>query len=227
MISLAGRDILHTLGQVRFHGDRSGTADRGDARHGRGLSAAWSMTAKPCSTTAGPICGWCKRTPGSVCGIVQPQRRRVPRGAGHARCLAGGQRDLPDHAGAQGHGGREQDVRAMVVGIAPGQPGSRPAGRPTSWRAGRSRAATTRRWPTSPPGFKLGERIAHSQRALHRGGPDAPHGSSSGDPMVFIPLEDAQEAQFLKDNDAIWQSRRRTEANPVFNRPGRTRCSMP
>ena len=44
--------------------------------------------------------------------------------------------------------------------------------------------------------------------------------SSSGDPMVFIPLKDAQEAQFLKHNDAIWQSRRRTGANPVFNRPG-------
>ncbi len=38
--------------------------------------------------------------------------------------------------------------------------------------------------------------------------------------MVFIPLKDAQDAQFLKDNDAIWQSRRRTEANPAFNRPG-------
>ncbi len=29
--------------------------------------------------------------------------------------------------------------------------------------------------------------------------------SSGGDPMVFIPLKDAQEAQFLKDNDAILQ----------------------
>ncbi len=38
--------------------------------------------------------------------------------------------------------------------------------------------------------------------------------------MVFIPLKDAQEAQFLKDNDAIWQSRRRTAANPAFNQPG-------
>ena len=44
--------------------------------------------------------------------------------------------------------------------------------------------------------------------------------SSAGDPMVFIPLKDAQEAQFLKDNDAILQSRRRTEANPALNRPG-------
>ena len=43
--------------------------------------------------------------------------------------------------------------------------------------------------------------------------------SSGGDPMVFIPLKDAQEAQFLKDNDAIHQQRRRTAANPAFNRP--------
>ncbi len=43
--------------------------------------------------------------------------------------------------------------------------------------------------------------------------------SSGGDPIVFIPLKDAQEAQFLKDNDAILQQRRRTAANPAFNRP--------
>jgi putative ABC transport system permease protein len=44
--------------------------------------------------------------------------------------------------------------------------------------------------------------------------------SSGGDPMVFIPLKDAQEAQFLKDNDAIVNSRTRTAANPALNRPG-------
>lgn len=44
--------------------------------------------------------------------------------------------------------------------------------------------------------------------------------SSNGDPMVFIPLKDAQEAQFLRDNDAIRMQRRRTNANPTFNRPG-------
>lgn len=37
--------------------------------------------------------------------------------------------------------------------------------------------------------------------------------------MVFIPLKDAREAQFLKDNDAIVAQRRRTAANPAFNRP--------
>ena len=44
--------------------------------------------------------------------------------------------------------------------------------------------------------------------------------SSGGDPMVFIPLKDAQEAQFLKDNDSIVRQRRRTSENPEFNRPG-------
>ena len=38
--------------------------------------------------------------------------------------------------------------------------------------------------------------------------------------MVFIPLKDAQEAQFLKDNDAIVNERARTAANPALNRPG-------
>ena len=38
--------------------------------------------------------------------------------------------------------------------------------------------------------------------------------------VVFIPLKDAQEAQFLKDNDAIRNDRERTAANPALNRPG-------
>jgi len=44
--------------------------------------------------------------------------------------------------------------------------------------------------------------------------------SSGGDPMVFIPLKDAQEAQFLKDNDPILNDHARTAANPGLNRPG-------
>src|SRR3989304_3770586 len=42
--------------------------------------------------------------------------------------------------------------------------------------------------------------------------------SSGGDPMVFVPLEDAQEAQFLKDNDAIVNGRARTAGHPALNR---------
>ena len=44
--------------------------------------------------------------------------------------------------------------------------------------------------------------------------------SSGGVPLVFIPLKDALEAQFLKDNDAILNERARTAANPSLNRPG-------
>ena len=38
--------------------------------------------------------------------------------------------------------------------------------------------------------------------------------------MLFVPLKDAQEVQFLKDNDALVNERARTAANPAFNRPG-------
>jgi putative ABC transport system permease protein len=38
--------------------------------------------------------------------------------------------------------------------------------------------------------------------------------------MIYIPLKDGQEAQFLKDNDAIRNERTRTAANPALNRPG-------
>ena len=38
--------------------------------------------------------------------------------------------------------------------------------------------------------------------------------------MVFVPLHDAQEEQFLKDNDAVLEQRQRTIANPTLNRVG-------
>ena len=69
-------------------------------------------------------------------------------------------------------------------------------------------------------GFKLGERIQIRRNHYTVVGLTRRMVSSGGDPMVFIPLKDAQEAQFLKDNDAIAQQRRRTAANPAFNRPG-------
>jgi putative ABC transport system permease protein len=69
-------------------------------------------------------------------------------------------------------------------------------------------------------GFKLGEHIKIRRNSYTVVGLTRRMVSSNGDPMVFIPLKDAQEAQFLKDNDAILQQRRRAAANPVFNRPG-------
>ena len=114
----------------------------------------------------------------------------------------------------------ESDVRTMVVGIAPGALGATP-GWPPYLVAGRQ--ITRGHYEAVADiatGFKLGDRLAIRRNHYTVVGLTRRMVSSSGDPMVFIPLKDAQEAQFLKDNDAIWQSRRRTEANPALNRPG-------
>ena len=111
------------------------------------------------------------------------------------------------------------DVRAMVTGITmdgPGTPGWPPylvAGRQITRGHYEAVADVTAR-------FKLGDTIRIRRNKYTVVGLTRRMVSSSGDPMVFIPLKDAQEAQFLKDNDAIWQSRRRTADNPAFNRPG-------
>lgn len=113
----------------------------------------------------------------------------------------------------------ETDVRAMVVGIAPSKVSS--PGWPPYLVAGRQ--ITRGHYEAVADiasGFKLGDRIAIRRNQYTIVGLTRRMVSSSGDPMVFVPLKDAQEAQFLKDNDAIWQSRRRTEASPAFNRPG-------
>ena len=113
-----------------------------------------------------------------------------------------------------------QDVRAMVVGIAAGQPGQIP-GWPPYLVAGRQ--LTRGHYEAVADiatGFRIGDRLSIRRNQYTVVGLTRRMVSSSGDPMVFIPLKDAQEAQFLKDNDAIWQSRRRTESNPALNRPG-------
>lgn len=114
----------------------------------------------------------------------------------------------------------ESDVRTMVVGIAPGTLGATP-GWPPYLIAGRQITRSHYEAVADiATGFKLGDQLAIRRNHYTVVGLTRRMVSSSGDPMVFIPLKDAQEAQFLKDNDAIWQSRRRTEANPDFNRPG-------
>ncbi len=113
----------------------------------------------------------------------------------------------------------QRDVRAMVVGIAAGQPGE--PGWPPQLVAGRQ--ITRGHYEAVADlatGFQLGD-VLHIRRNQYTVvGLTRRMVSSGGDPMVFIPLKDAQEAQFLKDNDAIWMQRRRTGANPAFNRPG-------
>src|SRR5690606_16677715 len=68
-------------------------------------------------------------------------------------------------------------------------------------------------------GFELGDRIRIRRHEYRVVGLTRRMVSSGGDPMVFIPLKDAQEAQFLKDNDAVLGQRRRTTTNPALDRP--------
>lgn len=108
------------------------------------------------------------------------------------------------------------DVRAMVVGFEPGQPGE-----PGYLVAGRH--ITRNHYEAVADvktGFQVGDTLQIRRHNYRVVGLTQRMVSSGGDPMVFIPLKDAQEAQFLKDNDAILNERARTTANPTLNRPG-------
>ncbi len=112
------------------------------------------------------------------------------------------------------HNGKE--VRVMLVGFEPGKPGEPSylvAGRPVL----RSHYEALADIKT---GFALGEKIRIRRHDYTVVGLTQRMVSSSGDPMLFIPLKDAQEVQFLKDNDALINERARTASNPAFNRPG-------
>ena len=110
----------------------------------------------------------------------------------------------------------DSDLRAMVVGFEPGQPGQ-----PEYLLAGRQ--VTRGHYEAvadEKTGLRPGDTIRIRRHDFRVVGLTRRMVSSGGDPMVFIPLKDAQEAQFLKDNDAILNERARTAANPALNRPG-------
>ncbi len=114
----------------------------------------------------------------------------------------------------------ERDIRVMVVGIAPSASGGT-LGWPPSLAAGRHITRSHYEAVADvASGLQLGESIQIRRHRYTVVGLTRRMVSSSGDPMVFIPLKDAQQAQFLKDNDALWRSRHRTAANTAFNRPG-------
>jgi putative ABC transport system permease protein len=112
----------------------------------------------------------------------------------------------------------DRDVRAMVVGVVPGGAGE--PGQPGFLVSGHhligSRYEAVADVKT---GFSLGDTVTIRRNRYRVVGLTRRMVSSGGDPMIFIPLKEAQQAQFLKDNDALLQQRRRTEANPLFNRP--------
>lgn len=113
-------------------------------------------------------------------------------------------------------GGSES--RAMVVGVEPGAAGL--PGQPGHLIAGRHLARSHYEAVADVmTGLSLGDKVQIRRHQYEIVGLTRRMVSSGGDPMVFIPIKDAQEAQFLKDNDAILNDRERTAANPAFNRP--------
>jgi putative ABC transport system permease protein len=111
--------------------------------------------------------------------------------------------------------GSSKEVRVMVVGFElgkPGEPAYLIAGRPIS----RSHYEVLADIKT---GFSLGAKISIRRHDYTVVGLTRRMVSSGGDPMLFIQLKDAQEVQFLKDNDALLNERVRTASNPAFNRP--------
>lgn len=214
MISLAGRDIMHAWGKFVFTGlglglligvtlsmagIYRGMVDDGKALLDNSGADLWVVQ----QNTLGPYAESSSITDDTWRGILS-----IP---GVARTANVTYLTMQVRQG-------ERDVRSMVTGIAAGEPGS--PGWPPYLVAGRQ--ITRGHYEAVADiatGFKLGDRLQIRRNHFTVVGLTRRMVSSGGDPMVFIPLKDAQEAQFLKDNDAILQQRRRTTANPAFNRP--------
>jgi putative ABC transport system permease protein len=215
MISLAGRDILHSWGKFVFTGMGlglligvtltmagvyRGMVDDGKALLDNSGADLWVVQ----KDTLGPYA-----EPSSLYDDVYRGLLGMP---GVARASNVTYLTMQVRRG-------ETDVRAMVVGVVPGGPGE--PGQPGYLIAGRQITRSHYEAVADvATKFQLGERIHIRRNVYTVVGLTRRMVSSSGDPMVFIPLKDAQEAQFLKDNDAIVQQRRRTTASPAFNRPG-------
>ncbi len=215
MISLAGRDILHSWGKFVFTGIGlglligvtlvmagvyRGMVDDGKALLDNSRSDLWVVQ----KDTLGPYA--------EASSINDDLYRSI--------LLMPGVQEAVNITLLTMQVRREpQDVRAMVVGI---MPGSKPtsSGWPPYLVAGRHITRSHYEAVADvKAGFNIGDKIAIRRNQYEVIGLTRRMVSSSGDPMIFIPLKDAQEAQFLKDNDAILQNRRRTSENPAFNQP--------
>jgi len=215
VISLAGRDILHSWGKFVFTGVGLGlligvTLSMAGVYRGM-VDDAWSLLDNSGADlwvvqkdTLGPYA-----ESSSLYDDVYRSIRVMPGVASAANVTYLTMQVV--------QGGR--DVRAMVVGVVPGGPGE--PGQPGYLVAGRHMTrGHYEAVADTAAGFKLDEIIEIRRNRYRVVGLTRHTVSSAGDPMIFIPLKDAQEAQFLKDNDVILQQRRRTSENPAFDRPG-------
>ena len=219
MINLAGRDILHGWGKfaltglglglligvtLTMAGVYRGMVDDARALLNNSGADLWVVQ----QDTQGPYAEASSLKDDAVRGV-----RGMP---GVARAANVTYFTMQVRHESSAAGGAPREVRAMVVGIEPGEPGEPGylvAGRQLT-RGHYEAVADVR------TGFVLGEQIQIRRHAYTVVGLTQRMVSSGGDPMVFVPLKDAQEAQFLKDNDAIENDRARLAANPAFNRPG-------
>ncbi len=214
MISLAGRDIMHAWGKFVFTGMGlglligvtlsmagiyRGMVDDGKALLDNSGADLWVVQ----KDTLGPYA-----EPSSIYDDVWRTIRGIP---GVARTANVTYLTMQVRQG-------ERDVRTLVTGVTNGGPGT--PGWPPYLVAGRQ---ITRGHYEAVADiathFKIGDNLQIRRNHYTVVGLTRRMVSSGGDPIIFIPLKDAQEAQFLKDNDAIRQQRRRTAENPAFNRP--------
>ena len=215
MINRAGRDILHSWGKFAFTGLGLGLligvtltmagVYRGmvdDAKVLLNNSGAdlWIVQ----KDTLGPYA-----EPSSIPDDIDRSIRTM-RGVARAANVTYLTMQI-DHVGS--------DVRVMVVGAetaSPGEPGQPPhlvAGRQIV-RAHYEAVADVK------TGFRLGDAVQVRRNRYTIVGLTSRMVSSGGDPMLFIPLRDAQQAQFQKDSDAIVRQRARTAQSPALNPPG-------
>ncbi|HRP69003.1 MAG TPA: ABC transporter permease, partial [Turneriella sp.] len=205
MISLAGRDIAYAWGKFIFTGAGLGLligvtltmagVYRGmvdDAKTLLDNSGAdlWVVQ----KDTLGPYA-----EPSSIYDDAYRSVKTVP---GVARAANVTYLNMQVRAG-------KKEVRVMVVGVVGGLPGE--PGQPGYLIQGRY--ITRSHYEAvvdAATGFALGDVLTIRRNRYTVVGITRRMVSSGGDPMVFIPIKDAQEAQFLKDNDSIHEQRRRT-----------------
>jgi putative ABC transport system permease protein len=225
MISLAGRDILHAWGNFVFTGMGlglligvtlsmagiyRGMVDDAEVLLDNSGADLWAVQ----KDTLGPYA-----EPSNLADDLYRSLQTLPgvARAANVTYLTMQVSPLTDDPATGDPNARER--RAMVVGVVPGGFGE--PGQPEFLVAGRHLThGHDEAVADLMTGFRLGEQVRIRRHLYTVVGLTRRTVSSGGDPMVFIPLKDAQEAQFLKDNDAIVQQRRRTESNPAFNRPG-------
>jgi putative ABC transport system permease protein len=215
MISLAGRDILHDWGKFVFTGIGlglligvtltmagvyRGMVDDAQAMLDNSGADLWVVQ----KDTLGPYA-----EPSSIPDDFDRSIRTM-RGVERAANVTYLTMQI-DHAGS--------DVRVMVVGIDTASPGE--PGQPPHMVAGRQIVRSHYEAVADvKTGFELGDVVQVRRNHYTIVGLTSRMVSSGGDPMLFIPLKDAQQAQFQKDSDAIVSQRARTAQNPALNPPG-------